>query len=37
MPYRKVGKNRYRRRGKIYTRKQIIAIHFAKLRRRKRK
>lgn len=36
MPYKKVGPNRYMRHGKVYTRKQITAIHFAKLRRRRR-
>jgi len=40
MPYRKVGKNKYKRiggKGKTYSYKQIVAIHFAKARRRRRK
>lgn len=36
MPYRKRGKFYYRA-GKKYTRKQIIAIHFSKLRRKRRR
>jgi len=35
MPYKKRGKWYYRK-GKRYSKKQIVAIHFAKLRRRKR-
>lgn len=37
MPYRKVGKNKYRRKGRTYSLKQITAIHFNKLRRRRAK
>lgn len=36
MPYTKRGKFYYRH-GKKYTRKQIIAIHLAKARRKKGK
>jgi hypothetical protein len=39
MPYTKVGPNRYKRKGsrskRRYTYKQLVAIHFAKQRRRK--
>lgn len=35
MSYKRRGKYYYRN-GKKYTRKQIIAIHFAKIRRRRK-
>ena len=37
VPYKKVGKNRYRRGGKTYSLKQVQAIHFEKVRKKARK
>ena len=36
VPYRKIGKNRYRRGGRTYTLKQIQAIEASKNRKRKK-